>query len=74
MVRGPSEGHKRTEGGRSNLAPGYLGNTDTETGLLLKDQLNNVHQVLVHQDDLKLFLYSKLSQLLKKKSGDKMRR
>lgn len=26
VVRGPSEGRMRTEGGRSNPAPGYLGN------------------------------------------------
>lgn len=24
MVRGPPEGHRRTEGGRSSPAPGYL--------------------------------------------------
>lgn len=27
VVRGPSEGHMRTEGGHSSPAPGYLGNT-----------------------------------------------
>lgn len=33
VVRGPSEGHMRTEGGRSSPVPGYLGNTDTvQTG------------------------------------------
>lgn len=29
-VRGPSGGHRRTEGGRSSPAPGYLGNTRSQ--------------------------------------------
>lgn len=52
MVRGPPEGRRRTEGGRSNPGPGYLGNRDRQTGLSVKEQFNflgNISRRAAHQ-------------------------
>lgn len=47
VVRGPSEGHMRTEGGRSSPVPGYLGNTDSaDRFTMIPNKTTSRHDVI----------------------------